>query len=295
MLSRLVKFFSDFLFISALSVLLFSCSGDIPRVSRQDGPPAEQVNVDVIVDAVPQVTTRSKYGNPSSYVVFGERYHVMPSSKGYKERGIASWYGSKFHGRRTSSGEPYDMHAMTAAHKTLPLPTYVKVTNLKNNRQVILKVNDRGPFHEGRIIDLSHTAAIKLGVKGTGTGWVEVEAIDTNSVISPSKMTTRTVSKISEVSGSQSPVPVTLQNKADLYLQIGAFINVKNAYNLRDRLSSAIVAGKVHVSERLINEQKIYRVRIGPVTSTEQAEKLSKTLADKGFQKSQIIIEKRSY
>ena len=99
---------------------------------------------------------KSRYGNPESYVVFGKRYYVKDSSKGYVETGIASWYGTKFHGRRTSSGETYDMYAMTAAHKTLPLPTYVEVTNLNNGRSIIVKVNDRGRFHEIRIIDLSY-------------------------------------------------------------------------------------------------------------------------------------------
>ena len=120
----------------------------------------------------------SRYGNPESYVVYGKTYHTLSSSKGYKERGAASWYGTKFHGKRTSSGEPYDLYAMTAAHKTLPLPTYVEVTNLKNGRTVIVKVNDRGPFHDDRLIDLSYAAAAKLDILPYGTGEVEVRAID---------------------------------------------------------------------------------------------------------------------
>src|SRR5688572_1509234 len=107
---------------------------------------------------------RSKYGNPESYEVYGETYHVLPSARGYSERGMASWYGEDFHGKRTSSGEPYNMHAMTAAHKTLPLPSYVRVTNLQNRREIIVRVNDRGPFVEDRIIDLSFAAATELGV-----------------------------------------------------------------------------------------------------------------------------------
>ena len=127
---------------------------------------------------VPQPETKSRYGNPETYVVFGERYHVLDTSDGYVERGIASWYGEPFHGRKTSSGETYDMHRLTAAHKSLPLPTYVQVTNLDNGRRIVVRVNDRGPFHEGRIIDLSYAAARKIGMIGPGTARVEVRALD---------------------------------------------------------------------------------------------------------------------
>ena len=131
-----------------------------------------------IPDAVPKVEPKSKYGNPESYVVFGKRYHTKSSSHGYVAKGVASWYGPNFHGRKTSSGEPYDMYAMTAAHKTLPLPTYARVTNVRNGRSAVVKINDRGPFHGDRIIDLSYSAARKLGVVAKGTAMVEVKAID---------------------------------------------------------------------------------------------------------------------
>lgn len=121
---------------------------------------------------------RSKYGNPESYEVYGKTYHVLPTARGYSERGQASWYGEDFHGKRTSSGEPYNMHAMTAAHKTLPLPTYVRVTNLQNRREVIVRVNDRGPFHDDRIIDLSFAAATELDILRNGTAEVEVTTVD---------------------------------------------------------------------------------------------------------------------
>lgn len=133
-------------------------------------PPAE--------GALPRPEMKSRYGNPESYVVFGQRYEVMDSSRGYVEEGIASWYGEPFHGRRTSNGEVYDMHALSAAHKSLPLPTYVLVTNFDNGRQVVLRVNDRGPFHGDRIIDVSFAAAEKLGMIGPGTARVEVRALD---------------------------------------------------------------------------------------------------------------------
>lgn len=121
---------------------------------------------------------RSKYGNPESYEVYGKTYRVLPTARGYSERGLASWYGEDFHGKRTSSGEPYNMHAMTAAHKTLPLPTYVRVTNLQNRREIIVRVNDRGPFHDDRIIDLSFAAATELGIVRNGTAEVEVTTVD---------------------------------------------------------------------------------------------------------------------
>jgi len=129
-------------------------------------------------DAVPEVEPKSKYGNPKSYVVFGRRYYTKASSKGHVERGLASWYGKKFHGRKTSNGERYNMYAMTAAHKSLPLPTYVRVTNLANGRSTVVRVNDRGPFHGNRIIDLSYSAARKLGMAAKGVEMVEIMAID---------------------------------------------------------------------------------------------------------------------
>jgi len=149
--------------------LLSGCSGTGDKVPEK---------LSDIPDAKPKVEPKSKYGNPKSYVVFGRRYYTKASSKGYVERGLASWYGKKFHGRKTSNGERYNMYAMTAAHKSLPLPTYVRVTNLTNRRSTVVRVNDRGPFHGKRIIDLSYSAARKLGMAAKGVAMVEVRAID---------------------------------------------------------------------------------------------------------------------
>lgn len=157
--------------------LLSGCSS----TADKDSAPRNAPDVSGIPDAVPKVEPKSKYGNPESYVVFGKRYHTKSSSKGHVERGLASWYGKKFHGRRTSSGERYDMYAMTAAHKTLPLPTYARVTNVKNGRSAVVKINDRGPFHGRRVIDLSYSAAKKLGVVSKGTAMVEIRTIDPSS------------------------------------------------------------------------------------------------------------------
>ena len=144
-----------------------------PSLTSGDG-----INFDEIPDAIPQEEFKSRSGNPETYVIEGVTYRVMDTSDGYREEGIASWYGGYFHGRRTSSGDVYDMYLMTAAHKSLPLPTYVRVTNLTNGRSVVLCVNDRGPFVEDRIIDLSFAAATKLGMAEQGTAEVEVVALD---------------------------------------------------------------------------------------------------------------------
>jgi rare lipoprotein A len=143
----------------------------------QDSAPGGLADVDLIPE--PEVTNepRARYGNRSPYVVLGKSYAVLPSAEGYDETGIASFYGNKFHGRRTSSLEVYDMYAFSAAHKTLPLPSFARVTNLANGKSVIVRVNDRGPFHDGRIIDLSYAAAVKLGVDRTGTARVEVRGL----------------------------------------------------------------------------------------------------------------------
>jgi rare lipoprotein A len=150
-------------------------------VDRSEGGGPNEVTeafVASIPDAEPRPEERSRYGNPEEYEVLGRTYRVLSTSTGYEAEGMASWYGPEFQGRRTSSGEPYDMYAMTAAHTSLPLPTYVEVTNLENERRVVVRVNDRGPFHEDRIIDLSYVAAWKLGMIGRGTARVRVRALE---------------------------------------------------------------------------------------------------------------------
>lgn len=148
------------------------------KKEEQDGPPLIHPDVSKVPDAKPKIEPQSKYGNPPKYKALGKEYKVMKHSKGYTAEGMASWYGQKFHGKRTSSGEPYDMFSMTAAHPSLPLPTYAQVKNLENGKEVIVKINDRGPFASNRIIDLSYTAARKLGLYNKGTAKVRVTAID---------------------------------------------------------------------------------------------------------------------
>ena len=201
------------------ALALQACSSSRYKINQDHGP-SDPVDVSDVKNAVPKEEPRSKYGNPKTYKVLGKWYKVRESSAGYKEKGLASWYGKKFHGHRASSGETYDMYAMTAAHKTLPLPTYVRVTHLENGRSIIVKVNDRGPFHEGRIIDLSYSAAKKLGVTATGTAPVEVVAIDAAN----HKKNTPYKPRFNQPSFiSTDPT----KNENNLYLQVGAFSEKK--------------------------------------------------------------------
>lgn len=160
-----------------LSSLLITISG-CGSLGLQDGGPKRAFNPDSVAEIEPRIEPRSRGGNPASYRVLGKSYRVLQSNAGFVQRGGASWYGTKFHGRKTSNGERYDMYAISAAHKTLPIPTYLRVTNVENGRSLTVRVNDRGPFHSDRIIDLSYAAAAKLGYADKGTTQVEIRAID---------------------------------------------------------------------------------------------------------------------
>ena len=260
--------------MTPLLMLLSACSV-MPQ--RDGGPAPGSVDVSSIPNAVPKVEPRSKYGNPSSYVVNGRRYHVLRSCKGYVDRGIASWYGMKFQGHRTSSGETYDMYAMTAAHKELPLPCYVQVTNLRNGRSVIVRVNDRGPFQENRLIDLSYTAAAKLGIIKTGTGLVEVRAIDPRTY----NRKDRSIQVKAKAGGDNNP---------DFYIQVGAFSNLINAQNLRIKLA-ALTLGMVHISEADVDGAHVYRVRIGPLTDVDVADRIVVKLDRLGLIDHHIVVD----
>lgn len=145
---------------------------------RRDRPPEiPAIDPLTVPDAVPVAEPRAAYGNMSEYEVSGRTYRTLDGSDGYVDEGTASWYGEEFHGRRTSSGEPYDMYAMSAAHRTLPLPTYLEVTNLDTGRSVVVRVNDRGPFHDDRLIDVSYAAAVRLGMIAAGTARVRIRAV----------------------------------------------------------------------------------------------------------------------
>jgi rare lipoprotein A len=238
-----------------------------------------------IPDAEPKDEPKSKYGNPNSYVVFGKRYYTLSNSEGYNARGIASWYGSKFHGKRTSSGEPYDMYAMTAAHKNLPLPSYVRVTNLRNDRSVVVKVNDRGPFHDNRLIDLSYTAAWKLGIIGEGTGLVEVTAIEAGSVpLPPATTTEQPPTQIVTV-----PTQPDTQRLPELFLQVGAFGDSQNAQRLKQRLEEALKTSVLIEGDSAV-ANSVYRVQVGPIASVELADHLSQQLTQLGIENPHVVI-----
>lgn len=263
---------------------LTACGGSSVVFEEQDSAPSERRNLSSVPDAVPRDEPRSRYGNPASYEVLGKRYHVMASAEGYIEKGISSWYGTKFHGRKTSSGERYDMYAMTAAHKSLPLPSYVQVTNLNNGRKVIVKVNDRGPFHENRIIDLSYAAAYRLGILGKGTGFVEVRAIDPSQPAPVTRI----------ASSNEAPVRGTNESPTDkvinLYLQVGAFISRDNAERLHSRLLDAAL-GNTLISQVQSNGNTIYRVRLGPILDVDIADQLVNKLASLGIHNSRIVTD----
>ena len=164
------------------------------RQADDNGPAAPPIDVSTIAEPVPKIEPRSHYGNKQIYSVLGQTYNLLPTAHGYVERGLASWYGNKFHGYMTSSFEPYDMYAFSAAHKTLPLPSYARVTNLANGKSVIVRINDRGPFHENRLIDLSYAAAVRIGIWPKGTGMVEVRAIDAGQpepLVAPTQLAAR--------------------------------------------------------------------------------------------------------
>ncbi len=251
-----------------LPVLLAGCGG------VRDHGPGHHVDVSRIPDATPRHEPRSRTGNPPFYTVRGKRYYVLDRMRGFRQRGIASWYGYKFHGRKTSSGETYDMYAMTAAHKTLPIPSYVRVTNLENGRSVVVRVNDRGPFVKNRIIDLSYVAARKLGIIRKGTGLVEIRVVTPDDVRRPQSAGT----------GKAGP--------RRLFVQVGAFSTRHNARQLRHWLAHRIGDSRIVIQAGRDNRSNpVYRVRIGPLRSVGEADRLTERLARIGHRDTRIVID----
>lgn len=214
---------------------------------KQDSAPRHPKQAN-LKEPVPANEPMSRYGNPTEYSVDGRKYEIMKRPAGYKERGVASWYATKFHKQRTSSGEPYDMYVLSAAHKTLPLPTYIKVKNLDNGKVAVVKVNDRGPFHGDRVIDLSYAAALKLGIFPKGTANVEIETVKGPS------------------------------GQAHYYLQAGAFSTEASAKKLRERLAH-MTTSPVFVEHFKNN----YIVRVGPFASKGMVDTLKSKLAHNGI------------
>jgi len=280
-----------------------------------DGPGTDiPVNLDAVPDPVPKVEPLHRYAN-RPYNALGKTYTPLRSVGNYKERGIASWYGKKFNGERTSDGETYDMFAMSAAHTTLPLPSYARVTNLSNQKSVIVRVNDRGPFVNDRIIDLSYTAAYKLGILGDGSAEVEVESIDPNvsvNTIAPNTVQSQplesnpidskpldsapassvaaappvavTSVEILPVAATPPVAPVPLENKnTDVYLQLGAFMSQQNADNFLARMRTELAStGKQF--KLSTTKDGLVRVHMGPYTNQSEARSSAESLQGKlGF------------
>ena len=275
---------SNFLFFTwllCLPLLISGCSstststaepsGGSRYSQEHDSAPDRKIDFDSIPDAVPKAEPLSRYGNPLTYVVRGKRYRRLTTSQGYIEQGIASWYGSKFHGHRTSSGETFDMFALTAAHKTLPLPTYARVTNLNNGRSIIVKVNDRGPFHDDRVIDLSYAAAGKLGILRQGTGRVEIVALGPAN---------------SDTTSAPTDEP---EKRFSLFVQAGAFSEHINAVNLKKRLTRTI--NDIRIVSVKTGSSIVYRVQVGPFTSEEEAQSLNQQLIDHGISGTVVVNE----
>ena len=252
------------------ATLLAGCStlapeADYPREPATGGaapqPPAVPPpprDLAAIPDAVPRPEPRSRYGNPPSYEVFGRRYTLLPTAAGHVERGLASWYGPGFHAERTSSGEPYDMYAMTAAHKTLPIPAYARVTNLRNGRSVVVRVNDRGPFVGDRIIDLSYSAAWKLDMLREGTAPVEVRVIEPATAGAPGAAGAAVAPVGYDLPGPPEPQIVSQ------WLQAGSFATRANAQALLARLAGAGIRNAV-IREGAAAGRTVFRVRVGPI------------------------------
>lgn len=231
-----------------------------------DGAPDVVLDVSRIRPVTPGPEPRSPYGNHSPYTVLGQTYQVKPSSVGYLERGIASWYGTKFHGRLTSSGEPYDMFELTAAHRTLPLPTFAEVRNLDNGRSIIVRINDRGPFHPDRIIDLSWAAAVKLGIDQQGTGPVEVRAITFDEPV------------VAAIRPARLPV----------LLQVAAFADRERAEHLARTLNDNGLT-PARTERARTDSGTIWRVRIGPLLELDETLSLVDRVLELGFDRPQYV------
>ncbi|PWG65240.1 septal ring lytic transglycosylase RlpA family protein [Sediminicurvatus halobius] len=277
-----------------LLALLAGCSSLPPEPG--DGPGEPIADPGAIPDAEPRSEPKSRYGNPERYEVFGRTYQVLDSADGYRERGIASWYGSKFHGRRTSSGEPFDMYAMTAAHRALPLPTYVAVRHLESGREIVVRVNDRGPFADNRIIDLSYAAAAKLGMLESGTAPVEVRTVTPDRQAAASGAGSEhdtetgedvTANAAEAIAADPAPAQPEAAEAVSYFLQVGAFREAGNARRLADRLQADAFRADVRVES---GDDGFHRVQLGPLTDIAAVDRISDRLAEAGHGPGHVVI-----
>ncbi len=287
------KLFSTLILTIFLSLVLNGCKSYVnysPLPGVHIGVPVSLPNSQKSASLPSGNGGHVKTGKP--YKVAGQWYYPLASANGYDKTGVASWYGKKFHGKKTANGERYDMHAMSAAHKTLPLPTMVRVTNLDNGRSVVVRVNDRGPFVKSRIIDLSYAAAHALGYDKKGTAHVRVQTLDGNVVNSaPSPAIRRTpkarISNVSRAPKSEGNRYPTSSPDGSIYVQLGAFSARSNANQLRQELASSFPNIRIYH----VNRSNFYRVRIGPFNEVSETENVILSLQDKGYHNTIVVIE----
>lgn len=277
-------------FIIATAVISGCASSPSPSsryALSQDRAPAGDFDASGLADAIPRYEPRRSAGNKSPYTVWGKQYRVMDNADGYVQEGTASWYGEKFHGHKTSNGEVFDMYAMSAAHKSLPIPSYARVTNLENGRSVIVRVNDRGPFHGDRLIDLSYAAAIKLGYQGQGTARVEVAAI---TVTQDGSMTVAGVPLNAAGSVAHRRTTAETDSARALFLQLGSFSHRAPAQMLAEQ-AEAVVASAVRVREVETASGRFHRVQVGPFASDGEALRTRQQLEARGFVESILLTD----
>ena len=236
----------------------------------QDRAPTQIVDLSIIPEVIPQPINRTMAGNRSPYTVLGKSYQVLPTEEGYNESGVASWYGEKFHGHKTSNGEVFDMYQVSAAHKSLPIPSFLRVTNLDNNRSIVVRVNDRGPFHGDRVIDLSYAAALKLGYADRGTARVQLE-----SIVASGAFRDRGVSATTSAAGNEN---LRVSSSSSKYLQVGAFSELSTAQEVSTKVEEIT---SLPVFIRTVNISKsrtLHRVRVGPISDSGQIQRVSESV-----------------
>jgi rare lipoprotein A len=267
--------------VSPILVAMMTCSSapapeqtpESPNVGRysisQDRAPTRIVDLASIPEVIPEPLNRTGAGNRSPYTVLGKSYEVMPTEVGYNERGVASWYGEKFHGHKTSNGEVFDMFLASAAHKSLPIPSFLRVTNLDNNRSIVVRVNDRGPFHGDRVIDLSYAAAVKLGYADRGTARVQLESIIATGTFGD---------RVVRAANSGGNETLRVNSTDSKYLQVGAFSDLSAAQEVTSKVeeitSLPVFIWTVNTSSNKI----LHRVRVGPISDPGQIQRVSESV-----------------
>ena len=265
--------------VSPILVAMMACSSapeqtpESPNAGRysisQDRAPTRIVDLASIPEVIPEPLNRTGAGNRSPYTVLGKSYEVMPTEEGYNERGVASWYGEKFHGHKTSNGEVFDMFLASAAHKSLPIPSFLRVTNLDNNRSIVVRVNDRGPFHGDRVIDLSYAAAVKLGYADRGTARVQLE-----SIVATGTSGDRAV----RASNSVWNETLRVSSTGSKYVQVGAFSDLSAAQEVTSRVEEITSLPVFIRTVNTSNNKILHRVRVGPISDPGQIQRVRESV-----------------